>query len=139
MFVLKMCVFAFFRASLIPCFRGNDAVNTMKITSKFWIGIAILAVLSPLGLLLPAKFKAGSAWGEWGVAQLQKITGYVPNGLAKLSMLWNAPMPDYAFKRWEGKSLARLSFAYIISALAGIAVISLTAWLVGKLLVKKDD
>ncbi len=38
----------------------------MKITTKFLIGIAVLIVLSPLGLILPEHFKAGSAWGEWG-------------------------------------------------------------------------
>ena len=110
----------------------------MKITTKLWVGAAILIVLSPLGLILPKRFKAGSAWGEWGVAGVQKIVGYVPTGLAKLSTIWNAPMPDYAFKGWEEKGLSHLSFAYIISAIMGIAIISVAAWLIGKMLAKKD-
>ena len=72
-------------------------------------------MLSPLGLLLPAHFKAGSAWGEWGADEMQKLVGYVPKGLEKLSSLWNAPMPDYAFKGWEEKPVATLSFAYIFA------------------------
>jgi len=38
----------------------------MTLTGKLWIGIGALIVLSPLGLILPDQFKAGSAWGEWG-------------------------------------------------------------------------
>ncbi|MFA5393979.1 MAG: PDGLE domain-containing protein [Candidatus Ratteibacteria bacterium] len=111
----------------------------MKITTKLWIGMAVLIVLSPLGLILPDRFKAGSAWGEWGADEMQKLVGYVPNGLAKLSTLWNAPMPDYAFKGWEEKGLPHLSFAYIISAVLGIAIISVAAWFIGKVLTKKGD
>jgi len=111
----------------------------MKITTKFLIGIAVLVILSPLGLILPAHFKAGGAWGEWGADEMQKLVGYVPKGLAKLSSLWNAPMPDYAFKGWEAKGLPHLSFAYIISAIVGIGIIVLVMLGLGKLLSKKDD
>ena len=111
----------------------------MKITTKFLIGIAVLVVLSPLGLILPEHFKAGSAWGEWGTDEMQKLVGYVPKGLVKLSSFWNAPMPDYAFKGWEGKGLPHLSFAYIISAIVGIGIIVLVMMGIGKLLAKKGD
>ncbi len=111
----------------------------MKITTKFLIGIAVLVVLSPLGLILPAHFKAGNAWGEWGADEIQKLVGYVPKGFAKLSSLWNAPIPDYAFKGWEEKGLSHLSFAYIISAIVGIGLIVLVIIGIGKLLAKKGD
>ncbi len=111
----------------------------MKITSKLWMWIAILIILSPLGLLLPEHFKAGSAWGEWGADKMQKLVGYIPQGLQKLSNLWNAPIPDYAFKGWEEKGLSRLSFAYIISAIAGIGIIILIVAVIGKFLAKKGD
>jgi cobalt/nickel transport protein len=111
----------------------------MKITTKFWIGLAIMAVLTPLGLILPEHFKAGSAWGEWGADEMEKLVGYVPQGLEKLSSLWNAPMPDYAFKGWEEKGLTHLSFAYIISAIVGCIIIVTVAWLIGKALSKKSD
>ncbi|MDD5354906.1 MAG: cobalamin biosynthesis protein, partial [bacterium] len=63
----------------------------MKLAAKLWIGIVVLIVLSPLGLLLPEHFKAGNAWGEWGVDEMRKLVGYIPRGLAKLSGLWQAP------------------------------------------------
>ena len=111
----------------------------MKITIKLWVGIAILIVISPLGLILTERFKAESAWGEWGVAEVQKLVGYVPNGLAKLSTIWNAPISGYAFKGWVEKGLPHLSFAYQISAVVGIALVSAAAWLIGKMLAKKGD
>lgn len=111
----------------------------MKLTTKFWIGIAVLIVLSPLGLILPEHFKAGSAWGEWGADEMQKLVGYVPKGLEKLSSLWSAPIPDYAFNGWEEKGLPRLSLAYIISAIVGIGIIALFMMGIGKLLAKKGD
>ena len=111
----------------------------MKILTKLWIGLGVLIILSPLGLILPEHFKAGSAWGEWEADEMQKLVGYVPRGLKKLSDLWNAPMPDYAFKGWEEKGLPYLSFAYIVSAIVGIGIITLVVWGIGKLLTSKDD
>ena len=111
----------------------------MKLITKFWIGIGVLIVLSPLGLILPEHFNAGSAWGEWGVDEIQKLMGYVPKGLEKLSTLWNAPMPDYGFKGWEEKGLLHSGFAYIISAALGIIVVVLLVFLTAKILKKKGD
>lgn len=111
----------------------------MKITTKFWLGMAVLIMVSPLGLILPEHFKAGAAWGEWGVDEMQKLVGYIPQGLEKLSSLWNAPIPDYAFKGWEEKGLSHLSFAYIISAIVGIGITVLVVMGIGKLLAKKGD
>ena len=65
----------------------------MKTITKFLIGLVVLIILSPLGVILPEHFKAGSAWGEWGSDEMQKLVGYVPTGLAKLSGLWSAPLP----------------------------------------------
>jgi len=110
----------------------------MKLITKFWIGLGVLVVLSPLGLLLPAHFKAGSAWGEWGADEMQKLVGYVPKGLEKLSSLWNAPMPDYAFKGWEEKPVATLSFAYIFAAMIGVLICVSVVLILGKFLSKKE-
>ncbi len=111
----------------------------MKLAAKLWIGVAILIALSPIGLILPERFKAGSAWGEWGAGEMRKLAGYVPKGFAKLSSLWNAPMPDYAFRGWEKKGLPHLSLAYIVSAAAGIAATVIAALLIGRILSKKGD
>ena len=109
----------------------------MTLTKKLWIGIGVLIVLSPIGLILPDHFKAGAAWGEWGSDEMQKLVGYIPHGLEKLSSLWSAPIPDYAFKGWEEKGLTHLSFAYIVSAIVGMALIAALTWLLGKVLTKK--
>ncbi len=109
----------------------------MKTITKLWIGLGALVALSPLGLFFPVYFKAGSAWGEWGADEMQKLVGYIPRGLEKFSRLWSAPLPDYAFKGWENKSLASLSLAYIFSAAVGILVCVGVVYLLAKLLSKK--
>jgi len=111
----------------------------MSKTTKLWIGIAILIVLSPLGLIVPARFRAGSAWGEWGTDEMGRLAGYIPQGLARLSTLWHAPIPDYAFNGWEEKELPHLSLAYIISAVVGIALVASAVWLIGKALSRKGN
>ena len=111
----------------------------MKLTTKLWIALGVLILLSPLGLMLPDHFKAGSAWGEWGSDQIQGMVGYVPRGLARLGELWKAPMPDYAFKGWEQKGLRHLSFAYIVSAILGVALVALAAWVIARGLAKKGE
>lgn len=110
----------------------------MKITTKFWAGIGVLAVLSPLGLLLPQVFKAGSAWGEWGLDEIKELTGYTPKGLEQLFGLWNAPIPDYAFKGWGKKPLFDLSLAYIFSAVLGMLLCAGLVFILGKFLAKKE-
>jgi len=111
----------------------------MKTTTKLWIGLWILILLSPLGLILPEHFRAGDAWGEWGTDSVKELVGYIPKGLEKLSSLWSAPIPDYAFKGWEEKGLSHLSIAYIFSAILGIAVTVLAVMLIAKLLTKRGE
>jgi hypothetical protein len=64
--------------------------------------------------------------------------GYVPQGFTRLSALWSAPVPDYAFQGWEEKGLGNLSFAYISSAVIGIGITVAVVILLGKFLIKKD-
>ena len=109
----------------------------MKITTKFWVGLGVLIVLSPLGLLLPEHFKAGSAWGEWGADEVRELIGYIPKGLEKFSSLWSAPIPDYAFKGWETRPIISLCFAYILSAVIGALVCIGIVLILGKFLNKK--
>jgi len=110
----------------------------MKTITKLWILIGILVILAPLGLILPEHFKAGAAWGEWGPEEIKQLIGYIPKGLEKLSSLWCAPIPDYAFKGWEEKPAVFLSLAYVISGIAGIVVTIGVVFLIGKFLVKKQ-
>jgi len=110
----------------------------MKLITKLLIGMVVFIILSPLGLIIPAYFHAGDAWGEWGSDEMTKLVGYMPKGLEHLSSLWSAPMPDYAFKGWEEKGLAHLSFAYIVSAVVGSLLIALIVISLSKVLIRKE-
>jgi len=111
----------------------------MKIVSKLWVGIVVLILLCPLGLLIPDKFKAGEAWGEWGTEKIKEMVGYIPSGLNALSGIWKAPLPDYSFRGWEGKGLAHICFSYMISASVGIAVTVIFVFILVKFFGKKNN
>ena len=117
----------------------------MKTSTKLWILILILIILSPLGLFMPEYFKAGSAWGEWGAEEIGAMAGYVPQGLAKLSQVWSAPIPDYSFKSWEEADLPagqaglmKKSIAYVTSAVTGIAAVVLLVFVFSRFLIRKE-
>lgn len=80
--------------------------------------IGAMVVLTPLGLLA-----SGTAWGEWGVKELQKTVGYAPNGMYA-GFNFNSIMPDY--------TIAGLPafWSYIISATAGVVIIFLIVKLI---------
>lgn len=95
---------------------------------KLWIGLGVMVLLAPMGLILPEFFKAGGAWGEWGIDEIKDIAGYIPEGLRKLSGIWSAPFPDYTFSGWDKGIRSYLS--YIISGLLGVAVVVGAAYLI---------
>ncbi|MBF0564556.1 MAG: PDGLE domain-containing protein [Nitrospirae bacterium] len=104
-------------------------------TGKLWTGLLILALLTPLGVILPKAFNAGDAWGEWGIDKLEKLVGYAPEGLKKLSDLWKAPIPDYNFGG-EKASMAVQVISYVASGLIGILVISLVMYVISRFIAK---
>jgi hypothetical protein len=104
--------------------------------AKLWIGIGILILLAPLGLILPEIFRAGGAWGEWGADEIKKIAGYVPEGLKRLSELWSSPIPDYAVTGWNKG--AKSYVAYIVSGIIGVVLVVALAYLFGKIIRKGD-
>jgi cobalt/nickel transport protein len=108
-----------------------------KSHKKLWMGLFILTLLTPLGVILPEKFKAGSAWGEWGPEEIEKFLGYVPEGLKRLSELWKAPVPDYNFGG-EGASMTVQVISYIASGLIGILAVALVIYLISKAIVKNE-
>lgn len=58
---------------------------------KGWIILAVLALLSPLGLLA-----VGGAWGEWDLQMIKEKVGFAPEGMKKtLESRPEAPIPDY--------------------------------------------
>ncbi len=102
-----------------------------KIIRNFAVGLVLLIILAPLGLLA-----AGETFGEWGSSELKEKLGFVPGGLERLSPLWNAPLPDYAFPGRESSGSMPSSAAYVLSAVIGaIACVGLL-YLVGKKIAK---
>ncbi len=91
----------------------------------FWVGLIVLILAAPLGLLAP-----GTAWGEWGSKQLRGLgLSFVPQGLQQLEGLWGAPLKGYNLP-----ALGNSSVGYILSALVGIVAVALVAWLFTALL-----
>jgi cobalt/nickel transport system permease protein len=85
-----------------------------------WIGLAVMLVLAPVGLLAP-----GTAWGEWGTEQLSSLgLAFVPQGMAKLSGLWFAPLSGYDLPAVKNSNLG-----YILSGIVGTIVIGIVVWL----------
>jgi cobalt/nickel transport protein len=108
-----------------------------RFQKKLWIGLLIMALLTPLGIYLPEKFKAGGAWGEWGPEELEKLLGYVPEGFKKLADFWKAPVPDYNFGG-ENAAFSTQVISYIISGVIGIAAAAMVIYLIAKFLVKHE-
>ena len=61
-----------------------------KLTRNLAIGLVLLIIFAPLGLIA-----SGTAYGEWASDELKDQIGYVPHGLEELADLWHAPMKDY--------------------------------------------
>jgi cobalt/nickel transport protein len=108
----------------------------MTMTKKLWIGVGVLILLSPLGVILPALFDAKGAWGEWGLEEIKKVAGFVPDGMTRLNNIWKAPLLDYGLPG-QGKGLMSESFGYMITALIGVAFAFGIMYLLTKLLIRK--
>lgn len=83
-----------------------------------------MVLLSPIGLLA-----TGTAWGEWGADEIKHMVGYVPNAF-EYGFNFNTIMPDYSVGGMNE------IIGYIISAVAGVALILILFKIVGS--AKKD-
>ena len=101
-----------------------------KIVRNFAIGLALLIILAPLGLLA-----VGETFGEWSVEEVEEKLGFVPPGLEQLSSLWGAPLPDYALPG-SGDSMTVSAAAYILSAVIGVIICGGLLYFVGKKVAK---
>ncbi len=99
-----------------------------KMTRNIIIVLAVLIVLTPLGLLA-----TGDTFGEWSVEELKEKIGYVPPGLGGLAPLWNAPLADYGVP-----GLGNASVGYVLSAIIGVLICAGILYLVGKVVVKNE-
>lgn len=105
--------------------------------TKLWVGIGILVLLSPLGIIVPKWFGAEGAWGEWGLNEIEKITGYIPAGMKQVAEKWKAPLPDYAVPG-QGKGLMVESLGYLLTGIIGIAFTGGAMYILAKLLARKN-
>lgn len=103
---------------------------------KILLWLFVLAIISPIGLLLPQLFHKDNAWGEWNVSSLKEKTGYVAKEMAKDAELWKAPIADYKMKKQA--SLPEQSFYYIISGIVGIASVSLLTYIITRLIFRHE-
>ncbi|WP_414647967.1 cobalt transporter CbiM [Desulfitobacterium sp.] len=115
--------------------RTNPAMLQLRQTSdqptktfrygKFVLGIVILAVLSPLGLLA-----SGTAWGEWGQEELHAQLGFLPSGFQKFGDVWkHSLLPDYGRAGFD-QSFWQQALVYLVSAFVGLLVIGLIAFII---------
>jgi cobalt/nickel transport system permease protein len=115
----------------------GDAIGWAS-TRPLWIALAVLLILTPLGILA-----AGAAWGEWvpedfstpqarqqiaAASSNQPPPTQAPAGLQKLARVWTAPMPRYA-----PPILKSAQLGYMLSAMVGTGLIVLAflggAWI----------
>lgn len=102
---------------------GDIGASTAPSFRRLWIMVAIVMLLTPLGILA-----AGTAWGEWSPAQLAQAassaptatspSSSLPRSLQRLSNFWTAPFPAYAptFVHSRG-------FGYLLSAMFGVGLL----------------
>lgn len=100
---------------------------------KVATGFGILILLTPLGLLA-----SGTAWGEWGLAEIRRKIGFIPQGMGHYNKSIKNLLPDYGIPGFD-KNFPQSALGYIVSALIGIAAIALIFWLVAKLTAKKQS
>lgn len=101
---------------------------------RLWATIALLLILTPLGILA-----TGKAWGEWApsdflhsrpraqiAAASQNTSPPVapPSGMLRLATLWTSPFPAYAPAFVKSRLLG-----YLLSAMFGVGVCLLIALL----------
>ena len=96
-----------------PAEASRVAVPT-KAPFALWAGLAILLLLTPVGILA-----VGSAWGEWSPEEIGS-----PRGMQGLHSLWNAPLSGYAPRFVSGAPAG-----YLVSAFIGVCLILIAAYL----------
>lgn len=98
---------------------------------KLWAGLAVLVVLTPLGLIA-----SGTAWGEWSAGELRKLLGFVPQRLKALEGLWPSLMADYNLPGWNSPFMSAMG--YILAAALGVGVLMALAFLVSRFLPSEE-
>jgi cobalt/nickel transport system permease protein len=117
---------------------GPGAATDWRSARRLWIGVGILLILTPLGLLA-----GGTAWGEWSAKDFSDTAGRTeiaassanqappveaPRGMERLSSIWTAPISRYA-----PPFMHSVVFGYVMSAMVGAGLILLIFLIVGRM------
>ena len=104
-----------------------------KLKKKILIILLLLCIITPAGILLPMFFNTGEAWGEWSAQTVKDLVGYVPQGLAKYSNIWKAPISDYTINGAD-KSIIHQSGYYIVCGIAGATLTYIIMLIISRLI-----
>jgi hypothetical protein len=104
---------------------------------KLIIGLLLLALFSPLGLILPDMIKSKTPFGEASGDSLKKELGFLPTGLNKTEKLWKAPVKDYNISK-KNQSMLGKTIIYLGSGLLGISIIAVATILLQKMYRKNE-
>ena len=114
-----------------------------KSVRKLWITVALLLLLTPLGVLA-----GGKAWGEWSASDFSRAErrariasssqnhsapSQAPTGLQRLSTVWTAPIPAYAPPVVKSPSLG-----YLLSGMFGVGLVMLLSLAVQSLVRRRS-
>ena len=119
-------------AGVLPSAEASSPIVAAGTNSlrRLWITVAMLMVLTPLGILA-----AGKAWGEWSPSELARRqvatqvtsaasnsagSSAIPAGMQRLSTLWTAPFPAYA-----PTFVRSARFGYVLSAMFAVGILLL--------------
>jgi cobalt/nickel transport system permease protein len=119
-------------AGALPATKAASAIVPAATNSlrRLWIAVALLLVLTPLGILA-----AGKAWGEWSPSELATRqsqaasaadntvrSAALPAGMQRLAKLWTAPFPAYA-----PTFVKSARFGYFLSAMFAVGILLLVS------------
>jgi cobalt/nickel transport system permease protein len=117
---------------------AGATVGATRGLRSLWLGIGLLMVLTPFGILA-----TGTAWGEWAASDFASSSGRaeiaaasldhppptrVPAGLERLSSAWTAPWADYAPAFVRSPAVG-----YALSAMFGVGLVVLLSEGLGRL------
>ncbi|MGZ4199667.1 MAG: cobalt transporter CbiM [Thermoleophilia bacterium] len=122
--VFTIAVFAVLRHQSPELFASGETTRPLR--RRWLVGlVAVFAAAVPLGLLA-----GGGAFGEWDRGALARRVGYVPRGFARLGGHWSGLLPGYG---WHATGGAWRVASYVVSALVGVAALTVAVWLLVRL------
>jgi len=108
-----------------------------RLQKKILVILLALCLITPIGILLPMFFNAGDAWGEWSAQTVKALIGYVPDGLARYSGVWTAPIADYTLNNAD-RSVVHQSGFYIVASIIGATLTFFVMLIISRLIIKNE-